>query len=151
MKKTLVAIARPICRLIASALWQLLWLLPLSVVYWYSKQALPNMIRSHFGVDQAQAKLSSLEQFAELMKNNSSLTNPTAILHYLSAQLSKFSAATKLSTIEITSNILQTICLWGLNILWILALVYAVIRALMSVSQKKRSQTAIYHKNEANQ
>ena len=130
MKNTLVAIARPICRLIAAALWQLIWLVPVWFICWYGKSALPQMIRAHFGADQARDRLTSLEQFAELMKSNASLTNPTAFMHYLSAQLSKFSAATKLNTIEITSGILQSICLWGLNLLWIIAIIYAVIRTI---------------------
>ena len=130
MKKAFMAFVRPICRLIGAALWQLVWLIPLWGVCWYSKRALPQMIRTHFGVDQAQDKLNSLEQFAEIMKSSSSLSNPTALLHYISAQLSKFSAATKLSTLEITSNILQTLCIWGLNLIWIIALVYAVVRTI---------------------
>ena len=128
MKKTFIAIVRPICRFISSALWQLVWLVPLWCVCWYGKWALPKMIRSHFRVDQTQEHLASLSQFADLMKNNSSLTNPTAFMHYLSAQLSKLSVSAKLNTIEMTSNILQTVCIWGLNLLWICALVYAVIR-----------------------
>ena len=130
MKKALIAIARPICRLISAALWQLVWLVPLWGIYWYGKHALPSMIQAHFGVDQAQDRLASLEHLAEVMKNNASLTNPAAILHYLSAQLSKLSTTLKLNSIEMTSNIIQTICLWGLNILWILALIYALIRTI---------------------
>lgn len=130
MNKTFAAIARPICRLIASALWQLLWLLPLWCVCWYGKLALPKMIRAHFGVDQAQDRLESLTHYADLMKANTSLTNPTALMHYLSAQLSKLSVAAKLNTIEMTSNVLQTICIWGLNLVWICALIYAVIRTI---------------------
>jgi len=129
MKKMFITIARPICRFLASALWQLVWLVPLWGVCWYGKWALPRMIHAHFGVDRTKEHLASLTQFADLMKANSSLTNPSAIMNYLSAQLSKLSVATKLSTIEMTSNILQTICIWGLNLLWICALIYAVIRA----------------------
>lgn len=139
MNKTFVTIVRPICRLIASALWQLVWLLPLWCVCWYGKWALPTMIRSHFGVDQAQDRLASLTQFADLMKTNASLTNPTAFMHYLSAQLSKLSVAAKLNTIEMTSNVLQTICIWGLNLLWICALIYAVIRTFRLYRSKSET------------
>ena len=130
MKKTLLAIAYRFCRLVAAALCQLLWLIPVGILCWYGEKALPSFIQNHFGLDQARDRLTSLEQFAEVMKNNSSLSNPTAFLHYLSALFSKFAATTKLSTIEITTNILQNICLWGLNILWILAVIYAIIRTL---------------------
>ena len=144
MNKTLVTIARPICRLIAAILWQLVWLVPVWLLCWYGKMTLPLKIRSYFGMDQAQDRLASLEQFAEVMKNNSSLTNPTAILHYLSAQLAKFSAVTKLNTLEITSNLLQTLCLWGLNLLWILALVYALVRILRLYRSKSAThETAV--------
>ncbi len=139
MKRTLIAIARPICRLIASALWQLVWLLPLWGVCWYGKSALPRMIRGHFGIDQAESKLASLTQFSDLMKANSSLTNPTAIVHYLSAQLAKFTATAKLNTLEITSNVLQTVCIWGLNLLWICALIYAVIRTIRLYRSKSET------------
>ena len=97
------------------------------------------MIRAHFGIDQAQDRLNSLTQFADLMKNNASLSNPTAFMHYLSAQLSKLSVAAKLNTIEMTSNVLQTICIWGLNLLWICALIYAVIRTIRLY--RSRSET----------
>ena len=136
MKKAFITIFRPICRLISAILWQLIWFIPVSCLYWYAKQIVPNMLRAHFGIDQAQDRLSSLEQFADLMKNNASLTNPTALLHYLSAQFSRFSVATKLNTMEMTCNILQTICLWGLNILWVLAIIYAIIRALRHYRNK---------------
>ena len=130
MKKTLLAIAYRFCRLVSSALWQLLWLIPVGVLCWYGKTILPQAIQNHFGLDQARDRLTSLEQFAEVMKNNSSLTNPTALLHYISASFSKFAATTRLSTLEITTNILQNICLWGLNILWIVAVIYAIIRTI---------------------
>ena len=139
MNKTFVTIARPICRFIAAALWQLVWLLPLWCVCWYGKWALPKMIQSHFGIDQAKDRLASLEQLAEIMKSNSSLTNPTAIMHYLSAQLSRFSVSTKLSTLEMTSNVLQTICIWGLNLLWICALIYAAIRTFRLYRSKSET------------
>ena len=65
-------------------------------------------------------------------------------MHYLSAQLSKFSAATKLNTLEMTSNILQTLCLWGLNLLWIIAVIYAVIRTFRLYRAKSQTyDTAI--------
>lgn len=136
MKKTFLAIARPICRFIASALWQLVWLVPVWCVCWYGKITLPQMIRGHFGVDQAQDRLASLEHLAEVMKANTSLTNPTALMHYLSAQLSRFSISTKLSTLEMTSNVLQTICIWGLNLIWVAALIYAVIRTFKTYKSK---------------
>lgn len=128
MKKALITLCRSVCRFIAAALWQLVWLIPLWGCCWYGKSVLPRLIRSHFGLDQLQDRLTSLEQFSDLMKNSSSLTNPTALMHYLSAQLSRFSLSTKLSTIEITANILEKICIWGLNLLWIAAVIYAVIR-----------------------
>ena len=140
MKKTLISIARPICRLIASALWQLVWLLPLWGACWYGKLALPRIIRSHFNIDQAQDRLVSLEQFAETMKNASSLTNPTALMHYLSALFSKFSVSTKLNTLEMASNVSQTVCIWGLNLIWIIALIYAVVRTFRTY----RSKSATY-------
>ena len=130
MKKTFVMISRHICRLIASALWQLVWLVPICVVCWYGKLVVPNIIHSHFRLDEAQDRLVSLEKFAEVMKANTSLSNPTALVHYISAQLTKFSIAAKLNTLEMTSNICETVCLWGINLLWIVALIYAVIRTI---------------------
>lgn len=139
MKKTLIAIARPFCRLIVSALWQLVWLLPLWCVCWYGKLALPRMIRTHFGVDQAQDRITALDQIAEVMKANTSLSNPTALVHYVSAQLSKFSISTKMNTLEIASNVLQTVCIWGLNLIWIAALIYAVIRTFRLYRSKSET------------
>ena len=138
MKQTLILIARPICRLVASALWQLIWLLPVWGMCWYGKVRFPEMIRAHFKVDQLEERLASVEKFAELMKNTASLSNPTALMHYISAQFSRFSVATKLNTMEMTSHFFQTLCLWGLNLIWILAVIYAVIR--MVRSYRSRSQ-----------
>ena len=140
MKKTLISIARSICRLVSSALWQLVWLIPLGCLCWYGKAVLPLKIRTHFNVDQLQDRLFSLEKFADLMKDNVSISNPTALVHYLSAQLTKFSTTTKLNTIEMASNLIQTICLWGLNLIWIAAVVYAVIRTI----RLYRAKTEIY-------
>jgi len=130
MKKTFIMIAHHICRFVSSALWQLVWLVPVCVVCWYGKLVVPDMIHAHFRLDQAQDRLVSLEKFAEVMKANVSLSNPNALVHYISAQLTKFSVVAKLNTLEMTSNICESVCLWGINLLWIVAVIYAVIRTI---------------------
>lgn len=128
MKKLFLAVARPVCRLIVCFLWQLIWLLPVAIGYFYGKSILPTLIRKHFAVDQLQDQLVSLDKFAEVMKNNSSLTNPSAAFQYITTLVSKFSVSAKLNTLEMTSDILQSLAVFGLNLLAIIALIYAVIR-----------------------
>ena len=136
MKKVFVMMTHSICRLFAAALWQLVWLIPVGGSCVYAKFVLPNMIRAHFGVVKMQGEVVALDRIAELMKANASLKNPTALMHYVSAQLSKFSATAKLSTLEMTSNILETLCVWGLNILLFVAVVYAIIRTIRAYRRK---------------
>lgn len=140
LKQNLVAVARPICRMIAALLWQAVWLIPFWAICLFAKWRLPFLIKSHFGIDQIQDRLTSLDHFAEVMKATTSVTNPTALLKYISTQFSKFTLSTRLYTIEMTSNMLQSACLWGLNLLMVAALVYAVIRAL----RLYRSKSEIY-------
>ena len=128
MKKTLIAIVSPFCRLVSAALWQLVWLVPVGGLCWYGKMAIPRVIRAQFNIDQAQDRLLSLDKFADAMKNSVSLTNPAALVHYISAQLTKFSISTKLNSMELVSGFLQTLCIWGLNAIWIVAVIYAIIR-----------------------
>lgn len=138
MKRFLLEFARLFCRFVSAVLWQASWFLPFWGLCWYGKLALPKIIRAQFGVEQAQDRLVSLDQLAEIMKQNTSLTNPTALLHYVSAQLSKMSVSVKLNTLEVTSNIMETLALWAINMLWILALIYAIFRIFKSF--RARSQ-----------
>ena len=70
------------------------------------------------------------------MKSTTSVTNPTAILQYISAQFNKFTLSTRLYTTEFTSHLFQLVCIWGLNLLMALAVFYAVIRALRLYKSK---------------
>ena len=140
MKKTVSMFVHPICRLIVSMVWQLVWLAPLWMICWYAKLQAPLMIRAHFNVDQLEERLVSLDKFAEVMKNNTSFSNPAALMHYISAQFSRFSVATKLNTLEMTSHFVQTLCLWGLNLILIVATIYAIIRTIRSY----RARTQVY-------
>ena len=140
MKKFLISLSRVICRLIASVLWQLVWLFPLWGACWYGKMVFPQLIREHFGLEQMQNELAAWQQVAELMKSNTSLTNPTALMHYLSAQLSKLPLTAKINTLEVTCGVLQSLCVWGLNLVLILSLIYAIIRAI----RLYRSKTETY-------
>ena len=142
MKRFLLALARMICRFVAVVLGQLLWLVPLWGLCWYGKMALPQLIYTKFGIDQTQDRLASLETFAEMMKQNTSLSNPTALLHYVSAQLSKISVAIKLNTLETTGNVLAILGVGLINLLWILAVVYAVIR-IVRVYREKSHEYAL--------
>lgn len=136
MKKFLMHLGRVICRFVAAVLWQLVWLVPFWGLCWYGKKVLPGIIRSQFGVEQAQRKFDSLDQLAELMKQNTSLSNPTAVLHYMSAQMSKISMSVKLNTLEATSYAFETLAVWVVNLLWIAALVYAVFRVFKAYQAK---------------
>ena len=129
---------RRVCRFIAAILWQLVWLVPVCGLCWYGKLVLPQMVRAQFGIDQTQDRLLSLEPFAEIMKHNTSFSNPTALLHYVSAQLSKISVSMKLNTLEASSEIFQTVCIWLINILWIVAVIYAVIRVFKTYRSKSK-------------
>ncbi len=142
MKKTLMAIARPICRMTAGFLWQLIWLAPVYLFCWWGKMHFPHAIRTHFGLEQAQDRLTSLERFSEVMKNNVSLSNPAALGSYLSTQLSKFSMAAKLNTLEMTSGLTESLCVWWLNLLWIVAVIYAVIRTFRYYRAEKATYDA---------
>ena len=139
MKEKFVAIVRPVCRLIAAALWQLVWLLPVYGAYWYGKSVLPSKIAAHFQIDQTRDRLASLERLADQMKQHTSLTNPAMLSQYLSTQLAKMSVSLKLNTLETTNNFLQTLCSWTIHALWILAVVYAVFRAFKAY--QARTQT----------
>lgn len=136
MKGLKMGFMRIICRFIASILWQLVWLIPLWGLCWYGKLFLPKLIRSQFAIDQLKDRLVSLEQFAEIMKKNTSFSNPTALIHYVSTQLAKISETVKLNTLEVTSDILQNLCVGVINLLWIVALIYAVIRVFKTFHAK---------------
>lgn len=140
MKKKLFALARSFCRLISCFLWQLIWLIPVGIFYFYGKLTFPSLIERKFALDQFQDRLISLEHFSATMKDNVSFTNPSALFQYLSAQLTKFSVSAKLNTLEMTSDILQSLCLLGLNIFVIIALIYAFMRSF----RLYRSKTEIY-------
>jgi len=141
MKKFWLGCARIFCRFIAATLWQLIWLVPVALLCWYGKLVVPSWIHARFNIDQTHDRLVSLEHFADMMKQNSSLSNPTALLHYISAQMAKISVSVKLNTLEATSDILQNVCIWILNLLWILAVVYAVVRIVRAY--RARSQAYV--------
>jgi len=136
LKKFFLFIAHFVCRLISSVLWQLVWLLPLWGLLWYGRFKLPLFIKSHFGVDQIQDRLVSLEHFVEVMKENSSISNPSSIFNYISAQLTKLNFTLKLNTAEMISNIFQSTLLWFMDAIWFIALIYAIIRAIRLFREK---------------
>ena len=127
-KKFLLALFRPVWHLIVAILWQLVWLVPVGLGIWYIKRILPAALNGHFGVDQARDRLVSLEKFVDVIKSAGSLTSPSFLMNYMSAQLSKFTVTAQLHTALMTTQILESMCLWGLNLLGIIAVVYAVIR-----------------------
>ena len=139
MKKFWLACARRFCRLVAATLWQLVWFIPVSLLCWYGQLVLPDIIYHQFKIEQTQERLASLEQFAEAMKQNTSLSNPTALWHYISAQLSKISASVKLNTLETTNEVLQNLCIWAIDIIWILAVFYAIIRIVRAYRAKTQA------------
>ncbi len=143
-KKFILSLARFICRIISSILWQLVWLLPLWCLLWYGRFKLPQFMKIHFGIDQIQDRLVSLEHFTEVMKANSSLSNPSAILNYISAQLTKLNFTFKLNTTEMMAHIFQSTALWIMDAIWIIALVYAAIRAFR-LFRTKSGQYDIAH------
>ncbi len=142
MKKILLVFARIICRFVAVVLGQLVWLMPLWGLCWYAKLNLPNFIYTHFGIDQTQDRLASLESFAEVMRQNTSLTNPTTLLNYIGVQLSKISVALKLNTLAATGHIMEVLGVGLINLVWILALLYAVIR-IVRVYREKSHEYAL--------
>ena len=127
-KKFLLTLLRPVWQLIVAILWQLVWLVPVGLGIWYIKRILPAALNAHFGVDQARDRLVSLEQFVDVIKSAGSLTSPSFLMNYMSAQFSKFAVTVQLHTALVTTQILESICLWGLNLLGIIAVIYAVIR-----------------------
>jgi len=140
MNRKFLAVARPICRMIASLLWQLVWLLPFEGICLYLRIRIPTIINAHFGVDQLQDRLVSLEHFADYMKATSSISNPSAMFQYLSAQINKLAVSTRLHTVQMTADVIQSICLWGLSLLMICGVIYAVIRAF----RQYRAKSEIY-------
>lgn len=139
MKKFWLACARKICRLVVATLWQLVWFIPFCGLCWYGKVILPEMIQQQFNIEQTQERLVSLEKFAEAMKQNTSLSNPTALWHYVSAQLNRISVSVKLNTLEATCDMLQNLCIWTIYLLWILAIIYAIIRIIRAYRAKTQA------------
>ena len=143
-KAFFISFFRPIFRLIISALWQLVWLAPVALLYWYAQRTLPSFIQAHFGLETIQNKMNTLDNVAEVMKSSTSLTNPTALLHYVSTQLSKLALSFQLNATQMTASVLQSLCSWGLDILWIIAVIYALIRTIRTYRSKSEVyQTAL--------
>ena len=139
-KNITMATSRRICRLIACALWQLPWLGIVAGAVWWFKRVLPMSIRGHFGLDQAQDRLTSLTAYAKTLKGMTSISNPASFFSYLSALLEKTNANAKYATLQITVSTAEAIVLWALDLIFVIACVYAVYR----VYKAYRADTKTY-------
>lgn len=127
-KNIIVSICRPICRLIACILWQLPWLGIFAGGVWWCKHKIPTAIHAHFGLDQAKEDLSFVVAMTKTLKSQASFTNPTAFFSYLGALLERTSTNAKYAALQMTANTAESIIIWGLDLILVLACIYAVFR-----------------------
>jgi len=140
-KSCLISICRPICRLISCILWQLPWLGLIAGGVWWYKKTLPIAIQHHFGLDQADLSLQQTIERIKILKSVTSLSNPSSFISYLSALLDRTSANAKYTSLQLVSNTAETLVIFALNLLLILACIYALYR----VYKAFRADTQKYH------
>ena len=139
-KNVIVSICRPICRLVACILWQLPWLAIIAGGVWWFKHKIPAAIHTHFGLDQAKENVDFITAMAKTLKSQASFTNPSAFFSYLAALLERTSANAKYTAVQMTASTAESIVIWGLDLVLVLACVYAVFR----VYKAWRSDTKTY-------
>jgi threonine/homoserine/homoserine lactone efflux protein len=127
-KSLFVSICRRAGRLITCTLWQLPWLGIVAGAVWWFKHIIPAAIRSHFGLDQAQDRLTSLTAYAKTLKGMTSLSNPTSFFSYLSALLERTNANAKYATIQMAVSTAEAVVVWALDLALVIACIYAAVR-----------------------
>ena len=137
----MISVCRPIYRFISCALWQLPWFGLVAGGVWWYKKTLPVAIQHHFGVDQADIYLQQAVERVRILKNITSISNPSSFISYLSALFDRTSANAKYTSLQLVANTAESITIWALDIIFILACVYALYR----VYKAFRADTQKYH------
>ncbi|MBP5343972.1 MAG: hypothetical protein J6Y85_02735 [Alphaproteobacteria bacterium] len=140
-KSFFISIFRPICRLISCTLWQLPWFGVIAGGVWWYKQTLPVAIQHHFGLDQADLSLQQSLERVRILKGMTSFSNPGSLVSYLSALFDRTSANAKYTSLQMIAGTAETVTIWALDLIFILACVYAVYR----IYKAFRADTQKYH------
>lgn len=109
---------------------------------WYLKRIMPAAIADFFGLPNAQIMAGLMARRVEYLRET--LSFPLGLPQYLSAQTANLTAAAKLTTIELTTNISLVVLTFFLNVIVIMAVVYVVFRLLKHYKARaSENRTAI--------
>jgi len=149
VKKVIISICRPICRLVACILWQIPWFGVCTGGIWWLKHILPNAINQHFGVTQASENLTIASEYVKALKDITSFTNPTSFISYFSALLDRASASAKYTYLNLIAKTSEAFLTWTLNIVFVFVCIYAICRIYKAF--RADTKTYVLTKNIVNQ
>ena len=123
-------------RLIISVLWQVPWFGSVWIVIWYVQKNLVTYLTVAFELSAHINNAHLLSERTNLLKKGLSLTNPMGYADYIGAVSADIFAQAKVSTIQQTIRLLSGFFDGVLDIVWMIACVYAFFRVLRTYKSK---------------